>query len=194
MSTRARIGILNKDGTVTSTYVGSDGYPDYTGKILKKHYSTEAKAKKLMKKGEKGISFIDTSISKSEFSDHGNDMTRTDRGLIDYVRNADESMADYLYVFDPKKKSWSFASLSYPSGYRPELAKWRTSMKNFTDAEWKKMYNYDEEKDARDEFTRKKYDSPSEDIEDETIDGVGGGILGGILGVVVGIFIGKGLK
>tara|TARA_R110002074_G_scaffold371011_1_gene546013 strand:+ start:307 stop:891 length:585 start_codon:yes stop_codon:yes gene_type:complete len=194
MSTRARIGILNKDGTVTSTYVHSDGYPEHTGKMLKKHYSTEAKAKKLMKKGSTGISFIDTTISKSEFSDHGNDMTGTDRGLVDYVRNADGSMAEYLYVFDPKKKSWSFTQTSYPSGYRPELAKWRTSMKDFTDEEWKKMYNYDEEQDARDEFTRKKYDSPSEDIEDDTIDGVGGGILGGILGVVVGIFIGKGLK
>ena len=156
MSTRARIGILNKDGTVTSTYVHSDGYTDHTGKMLKKHYSTEAKAKKLMKKGATGIGFIDTTISKSEFSDHGNDMTRKDRGLVDYVRNADGSMAEYLYVFDPKKKSWSFTQTSYPSDYRPELAKWRTSMKDFTEEEWKKMYNYEEEEDARNEWMKKK--------------------------------------
>ncbi len=40
MSTRARIGRLNDDGTVTSIYTHSDGYPDHHAPILSEHYAT----------------------------------------------------------------------------------------------------------------------------------------------------------
>lgn len=52
MSTRARIGIENKDGTITSIYCHHDGYPSYLGKRLVDHYKTEDKIRKLLELGD----------------------------------------------------------------------------------------------------------------------------------------------
>ena len=41
MSTRCRIGIENKNGTITSIYCHHDGYLEGVGEILVNHYKTE---------------------------------------------------------------------------------------------------------------------------------------------------------
>ena len=51
MSTRARIGVMNADKTVTSIYTHSDGYISHHGPILLTHYDTEAKARELLALG-----------------------------------------------------------------------------------------------------------------------------------------------
>ena len=48
MSTRCRIGIENKDGTITSIYCHHDGYLEGVGEILVNHYKNEEKIRKLM--------------------------------------------------------------------------------------------------------------------------------------------------
>lgn len=52
MSTRCRIGIENKDGTITSIYCHHDGYPEVVGEILANHYKTEEKIRKLLELGD----------------------------------------------------------------------------------------------------------------------------------------------
>ena len=53
MSTRARIGILNKDGTVESIYCHHDGYlTGGVGEMLYMHYNTEEKVRELLKQGD----------------------------------------------------------------------------------------------------------------------------------------------
>ena len=52
MSTRCRIGIENKDGSITSIYCHHDGYPSHVGDILVNHYKTEEKIKKLLELGD----------------------------------------------------------------------------------------------------------------------------------------------
>ena len=52
MSTRCRIGIENKDGTITSIYCHHDGYPEVVGEILVNHYTTEEKIRKLLELGD----------------------------------------------------------------------------------------------------------------------------------------------
>ena len=52
MSTRCRIGIENKDGTITSIYCHHDGYPEVVGEILVNHYNTEEKIRKLLELGD----------------------------------------------------------------------------------------------------------------------------------------------
>ena len=52
MSTRCRIGIENKDGTITSIYCHHDGYPEVVGEILVNHYKTEEKIRKLLELGD----------------------------------------------------------------------------------------------------------------------------------------------
>lgn len=51
MSTRARIGVMNADNTVTSIYTHNDGYISHHGPILLTHYGTEAKARELLALG-----------------------------------------------------------------------------------------------------------------------------------------------
>lgn len=52
MSTRANVGILNADGTVTAIYTHFDGYLSHHGPILKDHYTTEAKIRTLIGLGD----------------------------------------------------------------------------------------------------------------------------------------------
>ena len=52
MSTRSRIGIENKNGTITSIYCHHDGYLEGVGKILVNHYKAEEKIRKLMELGD----------------------------------------------------------------------------------------------------------------------------------------------
>ena len=52
MSTRSNIAILNNDGTVTAIYCHFDGYLEYNGLILSKHYSEPQKARTLINGGD----------------------------------------------------------------------------------------------------------------------------------------------
>ena len=60
--TRALIGVEAPNGSITSFYTHYDGYPEHTGKMLKKYYSNSGIIKKLMKLGKNGVSFLDKSI------------------------------------------------------------------------------------------------------------------------------------
>ena len=52
MSTRSRIGILNKNGTVESVYCHQDGYPEYTGYFLQNFYTSEKLVRNLINQGD----------------------------------------------------------------------------------------------------------------------------------------------
>jgi len=52
MGTRSRIGIENRDGTVTSIYCHWDGYLSHVGRILHTNYTTEEKIRELMALGD----------------------------------------------------------------------------------------------------------------------------------------------
>ena len=60
MSTRSKIGILRKDGTVDHIYCHWDGYPEHNGCILYNDYNNINKINSLIKNGVKR-----TYISKS---------------------------------------------------------------------------------------------------------------------------------
>ena len=79
MSTRARIGILEKNGSVKSVSTHYDGGPGYMGKTLKKHYSKPEDAKKLLSKGKPGIITLEEDIKTTEFGEPGYDSTRKDK-------------------------------------------------------------------------------------------------------------------
>ena len=48
MSTNARIGIKLEDGSILSAYHHWDGYPEWLGVTLKKHFNTYEKASELI--------------------------------------------------------------------------------------------------------------------------------------------------
>ena len=55
MSTRSKIGILRKDGTVDHVYSHWDGYPEHNGVILLSEYNNINKMNHLIKNGDMSI-------------------------------------------------------------------------------------------------------------------------------------------
>lgn len=115
MSTTARIGIMNEDGSVDNVYLHSDGYPEHAGKMLNTHYNTEAKMRALLAEGD--MSTINEVIGgKIDFDDYklryglkqcvfySRDRGEAEGGLInenvtEFRGNLED--VDYLYLFDP---------------------------------------------------------------------------------------------
>ena len=59
MSTRSRIGIKLEDGSILSAYHHWDGYPEWLGVTLKKHFNTYEKAAELIDGGNMGCCYSD---------------------------------------------------------------------------------------------------------------------------------------
>ena len=120
MSTNARIGMLNADGSVTSIYLHSDGYPSFVAPILTRHYKTTAKVKELLKLGD--LSWLAPQIGKKHdfntgFATHrdwclayGRDRgekgtkAHTSRGVEGF-----EQIADGRYAYLWNGKEWLVA-------------------------------------------------------------------------------------
>lgn len=127
-STRAHVGIIDKNGKIHSTYIHSDGYLDGVGDILKKHYKDTNKIKKLIDLGKYGISYLAPEIEggqghsfnspiRNQTVFYGRDRgqkkhkydTRGDmKDLEDYLSDASFS-AEYIYLWDEKTKKWMYA-------------------------------------------------------------------------------------
>lgn len=131
-ATRSQVGIIDKSGNITSTYVHYDGYPKGVGQTLKKHFNG-SKTKQLLKTaGKDGVSVLGKDIKGS--SDHtfqnpvkgqtlfyGRD--RGDRGgdmqargqvdkLRDYITNVEARHgAEYVYLYDERDKKWYYVDI-----------------------------------------------------------------------------------
>lgn len=101
MSTRARVGILLSDGNVRSILVLQDGYPEYTGRILAKHYDTEEKILQLMSKGD--LLGIGKTITQCNVLSGGE--AAKDTSIARFIN--DQSGLDYLYIFTVSK-GWQY--------------------------------------------------------------------------------------
>ena len=115
MATRSFISIKNPDGTYTGIYCHWDGYPEYTGRILKEYYNTKEKVYELISHGS--ASYIAPEIGeKNDFNnpddryclfyhrDRGDDWENVKpkhftsfRDLVNWARYV---WCDYLYVFE----------------------------------------------------------------------------------------------
>lgn len=99
MSTRAHIGILNKDGTVREIYHHYDGHLDFLGAMLVKHYNTADRVNKLLDLG-------DMSVIGEEPVGYWNDdlgavdetkcRTYKERGESGYAARVHESVEEFL--------------------------------------------------------------------------------------------------
>lgn len=137
MSTRSRIGILRKTGIVESVYCHSDGYPNWNGRILLKHYSERAKIEELLKLG--GLSSLAAEIGTSNpFNDREDGIVcayHRDRNdefssetfpsiqhLESFLRKSDQ---EWAYLWDEVDGSWLFSPVpwnwDYSAGKRQKL-------------------------------------------------------------------------
>ena len=120
--TRWGIGIEQPNGKIQSTYGHYDGYPQHTGKLLKKFYNNPSKVKQLLKLAKQGISFLDKSMKGGK--DHSFDNPKKgetifygrDRGeggsMMTNWRNRDavkfHSGEEYFYIYNMKEKKWYY--------------------------------------------------------------------------------------
>ena len=105
MSTRARIGIELKNGSVLSVYHHWDGYPEWLGRILKTHYNTREKVAELIDGGDMSSCWTEdrwNSETKAQeygpqyYSQRGDDCPpRHDETLMEYLSDGEE----YAYLF-----------------------------------------------------------------------------------------------
>ena len=131
-STRWQVGTIDKKGNIESAYVHYDGSPDTVRPILTKHYTDKKKIAELMKLAKvAGVSYLAPELgsAKQSFNDpdynvslfYGRDRGEkgkpwaTQRGevsdIADYIRNAaNNSSADYVYLYDERDGKWYFAS------------------------------------------------------------------------------------
>lgn len=105
MSTRAKIGIVNADKTVTSIHLWRDGYPEHAGQILTTRYKTAEQIEKLMSKGN--LVDIAGSTRKCNYEE---DSTAEIHPSLEHFFNIKELFVDYIYFFD--NGCWHYIALN----------------------------------------------------------------------------------
>ena len=108
MSTRSRIGIELKNGSVLSVYHHWDGYPEWLGRILKTHYNTREKVAELIDGGDMSSCWTNERWSNDLLDRHreeygpnyysyrGEDSPpRLDENKYDYLAEGEE----YAYIY-----------------------------------------------------------------------------------------------
>jgi hypothetical protein len=136
-ATNSYVGIVDKNGKITSTYVHYDGYPAGVGMVLKNHFKNPAKIKKLLKTdGGTGISVLDKGIDGGEGHsfekpvdgqtvfygrDRGEKGGRFLKGYENQVWHLVSSArkgsgAEYVYLYDMKDGKWYYTRTSVKLG------------------------------------------------------------------------------
>ena len=107
MSTRSRIGIELKNGSVLSVYHHWDGYPEWLGRILNTHYNTRQKVAELIDGGDMSSCWTDERWDGSADGSYGPQYysqrlaedcpPRLDADLCEYL--LPDNSEEYAYVF-----------------------------------------------------------------------------------------------
>jgi hypothetical protein len=110
MSTRSRIGIELKNGSILSVYHHWDGYPEWLGRILNTHYNTREKVAELIDGGDMSSAWtnerwtndvLDRHIEEygpNYYSYRGEDSPpRFDKDLCEFL--LPENSEEFAYLF-----------------------------------------------------------------------------------------------
>ena len=111
MSTRARIGLELKNGSVLSVYHHWDGYPEWLGRILNTHYNARSLAEELIDGGDMSSCWTEDRFSidpttgykvqeygPQYYSQRGEDCPpRLDADLCEYLLPANGEEYHYLF-------------------------------------------------------------------------------------------------
>jgi hypothetical protein len=107
MSTRSRIGLELKNGSILSVYHHWDGYPEWLGRILKTHYNTREKVAELIDGGDMSSAWTNATWHDSDatnvygpqyYSQRGDNCPpRLDADLCEYL--LPENSEEYAYLF-----------------------------------------------------------------------------------------------
>lgn len=125
MSTRSNIGIKLGDGKAKVIYCHSDGYLDYNGLLLFKHYNTKERVEELLNLGN--ASFLTPKLHPDPSMPHSFDYdNRQDDVSVFYGRDRGEEeqeaqvkliedilnnvFIEYLYLFNLETNKWEVAT------------------------------------------------------------------------------------
>ena len=106
MATRALIGYLNDNNTITTTYNHYDGYPENLGVALDRHYDTDETAKEIANLGY--VSYIEPLNGDIEANNQDRPITVGDEDLISSLQYFKEEAGnvDYAYLYIPVLGEW----------------------------------------------------------------------------------------
>lgn len=98
MSTRSRVGIKEKDGTVRSVYVHFDGYVAGVGKTLYESYRNADKIEQLINLGD--MSSINSEVEKCEpYTQRGEDLNIATDTVESFKKNWTSCGEEYVYLY-----------------------------------------------------------------------------------------------
>ena len=136
MGTRSFIIVANPKGDFTGSYCHWDGYPSHNGKLLLEHYNSKGKARELVRLGSlsslgERAAPINPEAHSFNSKEEGTTVAyHRDRGeawdgvkpvtfdtLSELVKYADESWAEYVYLF--WNGHWSYNTISNAVDNKP---------------------------------------------------------------------------
>ena len=167
MATRALIGYLNSDNTITTTYNHYDGYPENLGVALDRHYDTDETAKEIANLGY--VSFIEPLNGDIEANNQDRPITVGDEDLISSLQYFKEEAGnvDYAYLYIPVLGEWvnSKTSIKMESFVDTFIDAMESTVEEFDEDE----YESDIMNDTMDEAYQSKWNKfLGENIVDET--------------------------
>ena len=121
MSTRSRIGILNQDGSIASVYHHSDGYPQWLGVVLKRHFSNSLKVRDLMEGGsiscirsntDWNMKELDQPIVKT-YKMRGDEIPSVKHEDLRDFLMYDTVQIEYSYLWNPNTMHWTCYKANY---------------------------------------------------------------------------------
>ena len=109
--TRSQFGKIDKKGNITSVYMHYDGYPEYVLPVLRKGYKGGKNVDYVLSQGSG--SQLEVNPKKINFYNDDRDSKTT--GNVSRIANyltdvADDSGAEYVYLWDERSKQWMMAS------------------------------------------------------------------------------------
>lgn len=143
MSTRSRIGILKKNGSIESIYCHLDGYPEWVGKKLYRYYNNQEKINNLIKLGD--ISHLENNLEPDPEMPHkfGHDTEQKDV-VVAYHRDRNEdwnfvkpllskdikefekycldSDQEFAYLYDEKNSKFIWSKIPWNSDDKMEFS------------------------------------------------------------------------
>lgn len=102
MSTRSRVGIKEKDGTIRSVYIHFDGYVAGVGRELYESYQNVDKVEQLINLGD--MSSIANEVEKCEpYTQRGEDLNIATDSVKSFNRNWANCGEEYVYLWTDGK-------------------------------------------------------------------------------------------
>jgi len=110
MSTNARIGIKLADDSIVSVYHHWDGYPEWLGRMLERHYNTKESVTDLIDGGDMSSCYTNSGFNNEPlggdrplyYTMRGDELTppQVAESLTEYLEQSTDCGGEYAYVFD----------------------------------------------------------------------------------------------